>query len=74
MLIWHKLLVLFYITEPFLTERKSLTLNESFKGFIVIEQVGIFVCIWNTLLHEIILWQRSVVSFIQLGILLGWWC
>lgn len=74
MLIWRKLLVFFYITEPFLAECKPLALNEPFEGFIVIEQVGIFVCIWNTLLHEIILWQRSVVSFIQLGILLGWWC
>lgn len=74
MLIWCKLLVLFYITEPFLTERKSLTLNEPFKGFVIIEQIGIFVCIWVTLFHEIILWQRSVVSFIQSGILLRWWC
>ena len=36
MLIWHKLLVLFYITEPFLAECKPLTLNEPFEGFIVI--------------------------------------
>ena len=71
MLIWRKLLVLFYITEPFLTECKSLTLNELFEGFIVVEQVGIFVCIWGTLFHEVILWQRSMVSFIQSGILLG---
>ena len=36
MLIWRKLLFLFYITEPFLAECKPLALNEPFEGFIVI--------------------------------------
>ena len=36
MLIWRKLLVLFYIAEPFLAECKPLALNEPFEGFIVI--------------------------------------